>query len=150
MGTQKTSLVAQVITLPWPPKGLSPNDRLHHYAIAALKKKYREACSLKCIVDGLKPMQGVEKALVHIVFFPPRKGRRDIDNCLASIKSGLDGVADVLGLDDSRWHISMEMAPVVGGMVRLSIRPWDERIAALIAELHGVVLGVDMETGEIR
>lgn len=128
-----------MITLPWPPKGLSPNDRLHHHALAALKKKYREACSLQCVAQKLAPMKDAEKALVHIVFFPPSKGRRDIDNCLASIKSGLDGVADVLGLDDSRWHISMEMAPVVGGMVRLSIRPWDERIAALIAELHGVV-----------
>lgn len=137
--TPQTYSGTQVITLPWPPKGLSPNDRLHHHALAALKKKYREACGWQCIVDGLKPMEGVEKALVHIVFFPPRKGRRDIDNCLASIKSGLDGVADVLGLDDSKWHISMEMAPAVGGMVRLSIRPWDERIAALIAELHGVV-----------
>lgn len=137
--TRSTSFATQQVTLPWPPKGLSPNDRLHHHALATLKKSYREACGWQCKAQGLKAMTGTEKALVHVVFFPPRKGRRDLDNCLSSIKSGLDGVVDVLGLDDSKWHISMEMAPVVGGMVRLSIRPWDERIAALIAELHGVV-----------
>lgn len=135
--TRSTSF-AQQITLPWPPKGLSPNDRLHHQALAKLKKLYREECGWQCKVQGLKGLPGAEKVLVHVAFFPPRKGRRDLDNCLASIKSGLDGVADVLGVDDGKWHISMEMAPAVGGRVRLSIRPWDERIAALIAELHGV------------
>ena len=43
--------------------------------------------------------------LVHVAFFPPRKGRRDLDNCLASIKSGLDGVADVLCVDDGLQRI---------------------------------------------
>jgi hypothetical protein len=38
------------------------------------------------------------------------------------MKSGIDGLADVFGVDDSRWRISFEMADEVGGMVRVKVQ----------------------------
>lgn len=37
---------------------------------------------------------------LKITFYPPTKANRDIDNCLASIKAGLDGIADGLAIND--------------------------------------------------
>ena len=37
------------------------------------------------------------------------------------MKSGLDGLVDVLGVDDSRWKVSFEMAQEVGGFVRVEV-----------------------------
>jgi crossover junction endodeoxyribonuclease RusA len=45
-----------------------------------------------------------------------------MDNMLASMKSGLDGLADAMGVDDSRWKISMEVSdPKKGGCVLVQI-----------------------------
>lgn len=65
-----------------------------------------------------------EKLSVSLLFVPPNRKRRDADNCLAAFKSGLDGLADVLRLDDSRWHIAFEVdRENVGGFVRVELRP---------------------------
>lgn len=45
----------------------------------------------------------------------------DLDNCLSRMKAGLDGLADVLGVDDSKWTLSLGFAPTVGGMVVVEI-----------------------------
>ena len=45
-----------------------------------------------------------------------------MDNLLSRLKSGLDGLADVLGVDDSRWSLRIEMAePVKGGSVYVEV-----------------------------
>jgi crossover junction endodeoxyribonuclease RusA len=56
---------------------------------------------------------------VTLRVYPPDKRRRDWDNIIASLKSGLDGIADALGIDDSRFRLSIEMLPEVmkGGRV---------------------------------
>jgi crossover junction endodeoxyribonuclease RusA len=56
---------------------------------------------------------------VTLRVYPPDKRRRDWDNVIASLKSGLDGIADALGIDDSRFRLSIEMLPEVakGGRV---------------------------------
>ena len=55
---------------------------------------------------------------------PPDKRRRDMDNMLASIKAALDGVSAVIGVDDSKWRLSMHVAPPVkDGRVRVIVRP---------------------------
>jgi crossover junction endodeoxyribonuclease RusA len=63
---------------------------------------------------------------VHLHFVPPDRRRRDLDNLIASMKAGLDGLADALGVDDSRWKLSAE-APAaggeVGGFVRVEVTP---------------------------
>lgn len=58
---------------------------------------------------------------VCITFIPPDRRPRDLDNMLASIKSGLDGIADVIGVDDSKWSITIQKEDRIGGMVRVVI-----------------------------
>ncbi|MDC0657068.1 hypothetical protein N6L27_03565 [Leisingera sp. SS27] len=61
-------------------------------------------------------------AHVAIRFCPPDERRRDLDNMLASLKSGLDGVADATGQDDSEWSLSLERGePEKGGAVYVEI-----------------------------
>jgi crossover junction endodeoxyribonuclease RusA len=53
---------------------------------------------------------------------PPNRRAHDLDNCLARMKSGLDGLADVLGVDDKHWTLTISKADTVGGMVRVEVR----------------------------
>ncbi len=94
------------IILPWPPKELSPNARHHWRKLAPIKKKYRSTCAWECKAQGVKKMD-VYSLHVSITFHPPDGRKRDLDNMLASIKSGLDGVADAVGVDDSNWTITI-------------------------------------------
>lgn len=106
--------------LPWPTKDLNPNQRLHWSKTARAKKAYRQACAWNAVAQGahkLKP-----GALnVHLIFHPPDRRARDADNMLASMKSGLDGLADVLGVDDKHWKLTFEVSEQVGGMVRVQV-----------------------------
>jgi crossover junction endodeoxyribonuclease RusA len=56
------------------------------------------------------------------MFHPPDRRRWDLDNMLASVKSGLDGLADAIGVDDSFWTLSIAKGePVPGGAVDVQI-----------------------------
>ena len=37
------------------------------------------------------------------------------------MKSGLDGLADVLGVDDKRWSLTISKSDEVGGLVRVEV-----------------------------
>jgi len=87
----------KMLFLPWPPRELSPNARVHRLAKAKIAKRYRAECYLLAKATGIKLSQ---KSHITVIFFPPDLRRRDLDNCLASIKSGLDGVADAWGIND--------------------------------------------------
>ena len=112
--------MSQTVTLPWPPKDLSPNARVHHMALAKVKKAYKLACAWQAVAQGVKPM--TKDALhLNITFVPPDKRHRDLDNMLASIKAGLDGLRDVLGVDDSNWALTIRKTPHIGGMVVIEV-----------------------------
>ncbi|MDH3719353.1 MAG: hypothetical protein OES79_14635 [Planctomycetota bacterium] len=94
------------ITLPLPPKGLSPNDRMHWAWKAAAVKKYRSwsaavtrteiACSLETCLEI--PWKA---AKVQPVFYFKDRRRRDRDNLAASLKAAYDGLVDAgLLVDD--------------------------------------------------
>ncbi len=106
--------------LPWPPKELNPNARMHHMALAKAKKAYKEACMLQAKSQKLGK---VDSDALHltITFHQPDRRLRDLDNMLASIKRGLDGLRDVLGVDDSRWGLTIRKADTIGGFVRVEI-----------------------------
>ena len=109
-----------MLVLPWPPKELSPNARVHRLAKARVARTYREACWALTKQSKLVP-PGMH---LKITFVPPTRQPRDLDNCLASIKSGLDGVADALGLNDKAFRpITIDLADSVGGMVVLEFLP---------------------------
>lgn len=60
---------------------------------------------------------------VKVIFYPPNKRRRDMDNMLASIKAALDAVSEAWGVDDSRFRLTLEVACVVkGGSVLLEVQ----------------------------
>lgn len=110
------------IILPWPPASLSPNSRLHWAQLARAKKAYREACGWQAKAQGVTRIEA-DRLAVHFVFYPPTRRRIDLDNCVARMKAGIDALADVVGVDDSRWVMSFEIADTVGGMVKVFFAP---------------------------
>lgn len=111
-----------MVVLPWPPAILHPNKRPHWSPLARAKGAYRFACATLTKQAGIK-LDPQARPLVSLEFVPPDRRHRDLDGCLASMKSGLDGVADAIGCDDSRWSLQIAMARdgEIGGMVRVTI-----------------------------
>lgn len=110
------------ITLPWPPTGLSPNARNHWAKLAKLKKQYRQACALTAMSQGVKPMAPDSRLHLEIEFVPPTRRAFDLDNALARIKAGLDGLVDVLKVDDSRWELTIRKGEGTGGVVKINVK----------------------------
>ena len=108
------------LTLPWPPADLSPNARQHWSKLARAKKAYRTACAWTAKEQGAKRIEA-ERLHLSITFVPPNRRAHDLDNCLARMKSGLDGLADVLGVDDKRWSLTISKSDEVGGLVRVEV-----------------------------
>ena len=113
-------MVARLI-LPWPPKELSPNFRAHWSNLARAKKAYREACARAAREQGMRPVKA-DKLHLSLTFYAPTRRAYDLDNALARMKSGLDGLADVLGVDDKHWTLTISKADTVGGLVRVEVR----------------------------
>ncbi|MBN9569001.1 MAG: endonuclease [Alphaproteobacteria bacterium] len=92
-------------------------------AVAGTKKKYRADCAWSTIACGVRRIEATALR-VRITFHPPDRRHRDTDNMLASIKAGLDGVADVIGIDDSRWELVLSRgAPKAPGRIELTLEP---------------------------
>lgn len=108
------------LTLPWPPKELSPNARLHWAKLAKVKKAYREACAWTAMEQGLRKV-ATRKLHLSLVFYPPTRRAYDLDNALARMKAGLDGLADVMQLDDKHWGLSIAKSEEIGGFVKVKI-----------------------------
>lgn len=108
------------VVLPWPPKDLSPNARVHWSRRAKAARAYRSACFWLTKRDCLRPAPD-GRLHVTIEFIPPDRRQRDRDNLLASIKSGLDGFAEALGVNDSRFDLTIRVAETIGGMVRVRL-----------------------------
>lgn len=109
-----------IIALPWPHPSLSPNSRKDRRAATPHRKAYREAGFYAAKEAGAEIHENAELA---IKFFPPDRKRRDLDNMLASIKAGLDGIALAACVDDSGWMLSIEKSePVKGGAVLIQVR----------------------------
>lgn len=109
------------IDLPWPSRELHPNARVHFMARAKAAKRCRVLAAWEAKAAGVRKMAATGLA-VTAVFFPPDNRRRDTDGMLSSIKSYLDGIADVIGVDDSRWNLAIRReAPKKPGSVRVEI-----------------------------
>lgn len=111
------------VTLPWPPSNLSPNARQHWAVLARAKRAYRRACWAQAIEQGARRLHGVDRLHMGLEFVPPNRRAFDLDNLLARMKAGLDGLADVLGVDDSRWEITIRRGEPPGGFVLVRITP---------------------------
>lgn len=113
-----------MIELPWPARTLHPNSRPHWAQLAKAKKAYREAAFWAVKASGLSH-EFPEGALhLWIDFYPPDRRKRDDDGLLSSMKAARDGLADALGLDDSRFvsHPRIHHDCVrAGGVVRMRL-----------------------------
>jgi crossover junction endodeoxyribonuclease RusA len=108
------------VTLPWPPKELNPNKRLHWTVKSKAAKGYRHACYILAIQAGAKagiPWDG--DIHVWIDFYPPDRRHRDDDNMIAAFKSVRDGLAEALGVNDKRFRIHPYVKSETGAMVKV-------------------------------
>jgi len=88
-------------------------------AKARAVKAFRNACGWECVAQNLKPVDA-DSLKATITFRAPDSRARDLDNMLASIKAGIDAVASVIGIDDSKWTITIargEPLPKRGAVV---------------------------------
>lgn len=109
------------IELPWPPRELHPNARPHFHVKAKAAKSYRE--SAYWLTKAALPEGG---NVLRIQFLPPDRRRRDLDGMLSSIKSGIDGIADAMEVDDHMFDFNLSRgAPVKGGKVIVEVETQD-------------------------
>ncbi len=89
------------IFLPWFDSRLRPNEKVHYKVKAMLVKRYRwKSYLLSKKHKGLAPDGHMG---LKIIFYPPTDNS-DLDGCISAIKSGLDGVADGLKVNDRNFR----------------------------------------------
>lgn len=96
------------ITLPWPPATLSGHAKGHWRAKAIETRKHRAWASVATIAADVA-VPSIGDIPVKITFVPPDR-RGDRTNFANRIKPYLDGIADALGVNDSRFLPSYEFA----------------------------------------
>jgi hypothetical protein len=112
--------------LPWPDKRLSPNARGHWATLARVKKAAKLTAYYVVRQAGIGKIEA-DRISVRYVFYPPDNRARDTDNMLASCKAFGDGIALAIGIDDSKWELSIApRGPVEKhGMVKVELE-WGE------------------------
>lgn len=113
--------------LPWPDKKLSPNAR-QHWAILAKAKSHAKERAFWLTKEARIGKIEAERLSVRYVIFPPDRRARDQDNIIASIKAYADGIAQAIGLDDSKWDISIVSGGSRGreGMIKVELE-WEHK-----------------------
>lgn len=117
-----------MIILAWPDKVLNPNWKGHWAIKSKATKAAREAAGWATISSGDK-VYGNGSIYLHVYFYPPDKRRRDSTNMVASLKAAFDGIADGLGVNDIRFHVSYEVCqPIKDGKVKIFVmcRKWNQ------------------------
>lgn len=128
------------LTLPWPPRELSPNARVHWSKRSKAAKAYRKACWALCLEAGLRSIPWDGDVHLWIDFYPPDRRPRDDDNMVAAFKSGRDGLADALGVNDKRFRSHPYVKDQVGGMVKVRFSPGpDGSLSAPLAGESGII-----------
>lgn len=99
--------VRYLIELPWPDKKLSANwaKKIHWAQKAKLIKGARQAAAWNAVSQGVKKIRA-RKLKVTITLHPPDNRRRDPPNWQYACKAHIDGVADVVQVDDHYWKIT--------------------------------------------
>lgn len=109
------------VDLPWPPKELSPNARLHWRAVSKAKKAYKAECAWSLFQTPV-PELPTGRIPIVITISPPDNRRRDRDNLQSALKYGIDQLALHWGVDDYLFDPSYHFAePVKGGRVVVRI-----------------------------
>lgn len=108
------------LSLPWPPKELSPNYSGHWAPQASAKKKYRFA--VRVLATQAKwPIPEAGDVRLEVEFFPPDNRPRDRDNMIAAFKAGQDGLADAWKVNDRRIVCEYKLNQQKLGMVKIKL-----------------------------
>lgn len=110
------------IFLPWPDRKLSPNARVHWAALASAKKKAKQDAYYATLAAGIGKIEA-DSLSARYVIYPPDRRVRDKDNVISSLKAAQDGIAQAVGIDDSKWVTSYRMAGAIekGGMIKVEL-----------------------------
>lgn len=109
------------IILPWPPKELNPNKRLHWARKSKIAKQYRFDCFILTYAASQK-LETINIDNLAITFHPPDKRHRDDDNIIGSFKNGRDGISDAWNINDKHFKPKYQFGkPVKGGRVVVKI-----------------------------
>lgn len=112
-----------IVTLPWPPRILSPNARAHWATKAKAVASYKSSCWFLCLEAKARKLQPGTFRVV-VTFCPPDRRWRDDDNMIGAFKAGRDAVAKAIGVDDAKWRPEYRFAePVNGGAVVVEVAP---------------------------
>jgi hypothetical protein len=108
------------IVLPFPPASLSGHNTGHHYAKAKLIAQHREWAMNATLAAAPKvPAEGDIR--ICLAFYPPNR-RGDRTNFPNRAKPAIDGIADALKVNDSRFLPSYLFGePVKGGQLVVTI-----------------------------
>lgn len=122
--SENESVTVAEIVLPWPERDLSPNSRVHWRKLAEAKKRAKSYGYIAAKKAGFHTVEWPEGRLyVWINYHPPTRRRYDMDNLIASCKGQFDGIADAMGVDDSRFvfHPFVHSEPVKHGLIKIRI-----------------------------
>lgn len=113
-----------MIVLPWPPRELSPNARVHWARKSKLTKAYRAQVAIA--VRSARPAEPLpfvgERLPLRLTFNPPDRRARDDDNMIGAFKAGRDQLADELGVNDRCFAPHYVIGePVKGGQIVVEI-----------------------------
>ena len=106
--------------LPWFNPILSPNSRAHWKAKQTPKNLQKNDARL--VARSYTPPVS-DTYHLKIVFHPPTNAHRDLDNCLASIKAALDGIAEAWQVNDKQFRpITIDFGEKVkGGKIVITV-----------------------------
>jgi crossover junction endodeoxyribonuclease RusA len=110
-----------LVHLPWPTGPLSQNSRAHW---SVRQRHVRNARRAAWALTVEARATAGETPELRFTFHPPNRVRRDVSNVIGALKASVDGIADALGVDDSRFRISWPVefaAPVKGGAVVVEV-----------------------------
>lgn len=121
---------AASFTLPFPAKALWPNGRPHWADKARAVKSHRAYAWTAAKAAGVTKADPDYRVFVAVTVHPKTRHPIDRDNCVASLKSYIDGLADALGVDDRTFDTpAIAFAePIKGGLfaVTLTYQPRPE------------------------
>ncbi|MFZ9885496.1 MAG: endodeoxyribonuclease RusA [Candidatus Limnocylindrus sp.] len=93
-------------------------------ALYRARKAYKSRCATHCLIIPRQAFIGADRLSAYITFRIPDARRRDMDNMLAAIKAGIDAASDHVGVDDSRWTLTLAIGqPIKGGAVVIELEP---------------------------
>lgn len=94
---------------------------MHWRVFSKAKAKYRAECAYDARSQGVGPIANQRLAVTY-TFCPATRRPFDLDGLAARMKSGQDGLADVLKVDDRHWRTTYDLGPVKrGGEVLVEI-----------------------------